>query len=247
MRKKKLKRVWIKRVFLLSLIFILFLFTFENDFISGVFKDIFYAPFTLIDSANYDVISNGINEELLKERDDLLDLLKMDSTLVDFNTIGAVVVERNSGYWQEILTINKGSKDGVKKGMAVISSGGLVGSIYECSLLTSVVKLISRCEDDNKISVSILNDEGSIYNVLLTDSEYNKVIMGIKNTDKIKVGDKVYTTGLSDIYPNGILVGEISKIVMDNYGISQKAYVKLASRLDDLRFVVVLDRKIDNE
>ena len=69
------------------------------------------------------------------------------------------------------------------------------------------------------------------------------VINGIENDVSLKEGAVVYTSGLSDIYPSGIVIGEITRIENDNYGISKRAYVESKVVFDNLRFVSVLERK----
>ena len=79
---------------------------------------------------------------------------------------------------------------------------------------------------------------------MTTDKDNNLFISGIDNKENIKVGDLVTTSGLSDIFPSGIDIGYIEKIENDKFGISKKAYLKPKSNLDNLRFVLVLKRKI---
>lgn len=249
MRKTKLKKKKVAWLCILVLLLIGIFFSInKKDFLSGILKDLLYFPTIFIKTpSTYDVVGENINQEILKEKEDLEKLLDISSTLTDFDKINAVVVERNNSYWFEYLTINKGYKDGIRKGMIVVTGDGLIGTIKEVNILTSTVKLITSNDDYNNISVSIVSDSFTINKILSTDTANNKIISGIDNTYDIKEGDKVYTSGLSDIYPAGIIIGKIKKIENDNYGISQKAYVELASNPNSIRFVSVLSRKIDNE
>jgi len=249
MKKTKLKKKKVAWLCLLILILVgIFFTTNKKDFISGILKDILYSPTLLIKTPNlYDVVGENINQEILEEKKELEKLLGISSTLTDFNKINAVVVERNNSYWFEYLTINKGYKDGIRKGMVVVTGDGLVGTIKEVNILTSTVKLITSNDEYNNISVSIVSGDSFINKILSTDNNHNKVISGIDNIYDVKEGDKVYTSGLSDVYPSRIIVGQIKKVENDNYGISKKAYVKLASDPNSIRFVSVLSRNINNE
>ena len=100
-------------------------------------------------------------EELQKEVTELKSTLELNSTLSEYTYVNATVVNRNIGYWYNNVVIDKGSKNGVKKGDAVITSSGLIGKITGVSNFSSTVKLLSSDEISNKISVKINNKENN--------------------------------------------------------------------------------------
>ena len=126
--------------------------------------------------------------------------------------------------------------------MAVVVSEGLIGKVVNITNTTSTVKLITSRDNKNKISIKIKSGETYIYKVLELENN-NLVINGIEKDVNLKEGMPVITSGLSDIYPSGIIVGEIEKIENDNYGISKRVYVKSKVSFDNLRFVSVLERE----
>ena len=189
--------------------------------------------------SNFENVYLEKNEEL----EDLKKILEINNTLTDFKCINAVVINRNTSYWNSELVINKGSKEGIKKNMAVIDGKGLIGSVTKVSLTTSTVKLITS-NHNNKISIKILSETQSINKILEQDKDNNLIISGTDNNFSINIGDSIITSGLSDIYPSGITIGTIDKIEDDMYGVSKKAYIKPIGDFDNIRFVVVLDRSI---
>ena len=183
--------------------------------------------------------------ELQKEVTELKSTLDLNATLSEYTFVNATVVNRNIGYWYNSLTIDKGSKNGVKKGDAVVTSNGLIGKITGVSNFSSTVKLLTTDEISNKISVKIDSENGYQYGLLIGyDKEYNLYkIEGITNSDDIKEGDVVTTTGLTDYFPSGIIIGKVSKVVKDEYDLNSIVEVIPTVNFDNISIVTILNRK----
>lgn len=186
-------------------------------------------------------------EELQKEVTELKSTLDLNATLSEYTYINATVVNRNIGYWYNNLTIDKGSKNGVKKGDAVITNSGLIGKITNVSNFSSTVKLLTSDEISNKISIKIDSDDEYLYGLMVGyDKEYNIYkIEGITNSDKIEEGDLVTTTGLTDYFPSGIIIGKVSKVVKDEYDLDSVVEVIPSVNFEDISIVTVLNRKAE--
>ena len=186
-------------------------------------------------------------EELQKEVTELKSTLELNSTLSEYTYVNATVVNRNIGYWYNNLVIDKGSKNGINKGDAVIISNGLIGKITGVSNFSSTVKLLTSDEISNKISVKINTDDGYLYGLLIGyDKDLNIYkIEGITNSDEIKEGDMVTTTGLTDYFPSGILIGNVSNIVKDEYDLNSIVEVTPSVNFEDISIVTVLNRKAE--
>lgn len=245
--KKIILRHKLLLTFIIGLtIFFLLFFSIKYNFnISFILKDVFYFPINVVDiDSDSNLLIEGINSELKEECDDLKALLKLNESLSDFSLVNATVINRNTSYWNDELIINKGKNSGIEEGMAVIDGYGLIGSIIKTSLTTSTIKLITNNSTNNKISVKLWVDNISINKILEQDENSKLVISGIDNSIIIKEGDLVTTSGLSDIYPSGIIIGTVEKIDYDKFGISKKVYIKHSGDLDNIRFVSVLIRGI---
>jgi len=227
---------------MLSLLFFSLKYNFN---ISFILKDVLYFPVTIMDlDKEYSINLDSRTLELEEEIENLKNILNINYSLTDFDMINATVINRNSSYWNDELIINKGKNQGIKEGMAVMDGSGLVGRVIKTSLTTSTIKLITSSSNDNKISVKIWYSDTSINKVLEQDENNNLIISGIDNNLAIKEGDIVTTSGLSDIYPSGIMIGNIEKITYDKFGVSKKAFVKHSGDLENIRFVVVLKRSV---
>ena len=184
-------------------------------------------------------------KELEGEIDNLKKSLDLNQTITDYKKINASVVNRNVGAWYNTVNINKGSKAGIKEGYAVITDKGLIGKVVSVSNFTSTVKLLSTDEVINKISVKIEVDDKSIYGLLSYYDKKNNayIVEGISDNTEIKNGSKVVTTGLTDAFPAGILIGEVKNVTKDRYQLAKAVEVTPSIDFDDIDIVTVLDRE----
>lgn len=244
-----MKKIAIKYRFILIILtglalFVTLFFSVKYNWnVSYILKDIFYFPVHVIPN-NKEICLSDREKELEKELQEMKGLLDIDNTLTEFDTINAVVINRNVSYWDSELIINRGSKDNVKEKMAVIDSNGLVGIIEKTSLTTSIVRLITSNSKNNKISIKLWGENDNSINKILEQDEDNTLfVSGIDNDFKFSIGDVITTSGLSDIYPAGIIIGKVKKIESDKFGLSKKAIVEHVGDLNNIRFVSVLVRR----
>jgi len=186
------------------------------------------------------------NNELKAEIESLNSLLSIEKSLTQYSYLNANVVMRNSGFWYNTLTIDKGNVNKIAENMAVITKEGLVGRIIKTSYFHSDVKLISDNNINNKIAVKIVNDKEH-YGIITgynTKDNY-LVVEGISNTVSIKVGDVVTTSGLGGIFPRGILIGKVVKITTDSFDLAKIIEVTPSADLNNIKHVTILKR-VDN-
>ena len=187
------------------------------------------------------------NQELKKQIDELKEITGINYVLTDYEYLNAAVINRNLGYWYDTITINKGTKDGIKKDMTVITSNGLVGKITKTTSKNSEVKLITSSNSNNRISVIIDNNGVQSYGILSGyDEKYNLLtVEGISDNKEIPNDAIAYTSGLNDLFPAGIRIGVVKDVKKDNYGLSKIVYIEPADDIGKLNLVTVLKRKDD--
>lgn len=192
------------------------------------------------------------NIELKQEINKLKEELKVDYVLSEYDYLNATVISRNSMYWYNNLTIDKGKNNGIEEGMVVINSTGLIGKIVNVSTFSSDVKLITTNDTNNKISVTVASGNKKLtglINVYNYEEGFLKV-EGISNTETVNIGDFVYTSGLGGVFPSGILIGRVDSIVTDVYDLAKIINVKPSASFDDINYVTILkrpDNKGDNK
>ena len=184
------------------------------------------------------------NNELKQEINDMKNELNIEHVLSDYDYLNATVVSRNASTWYNNLTIDKGSHNGIKEGMVVINSTGVIGKTTNVSTFSSDVKLITTTDTNNKISVTIQSN-GKKLTGLINGYDYktkNLEIEGISNTDTVSVGDQVCTSGLGGVFPSGILIGKVKSITTDVYDLSKIINVEPSANFEDINYVTLLKR-----
>ena len=141
--------------------------------------------------------------------------------------IAKVIVDKQSPFLKSII-INKGSKQNVKLGMAVLDDEYLVGKVIEVNFTTSRVLLLSDL--NSKIPVDIMPNE--ILSILSGTGKDFGIIQYRKGQNLINDDDKVFTSGAGGIFKSGIPVGKI-KINFDD----EQIKVNFLSDFSQLRFV----------
>jgi len=144
-------------------------------------------------------------ENLIRENETLRTQLNYSRKTSRFALIPAEVVARSpSSFFNEVI-IDKGKKDGVFIGKAVISESGLVGRITEVYPSSSKVRLLI----DENSSVSVVIKRTNEIGVVSGNSYYLPKLKYISSTSDVRDGDMVITSGISDYFPKGIPVGYI--------------------------------------
>ncbi|AMW99493.1 rod shape-determining protein MreC [Rummeliibacillus stabekisii] len=183
--------------------------------------------------------------ELKVENDKLKDLVDKKDDLRNFNPIQANVIARNPDQWEEKLNLNEGSMNGVKVNMAVLTSKGLIGKIVQTTPYTSQVELLSTNNTNYRVSAVIANKKTEAFGLIegFDPKRSELVLKRIDSSLAVKKGDKVTTSGLGGIFPKGILIGEVTKVSTDDYGLTKLAYVKPAADFSMLDHVVIAKRQ----
>lgn len=182
-------------------------------------------------------------QTLQAENRALKDQLQIENTLTDYKVVNAVVISRSPSNWQSQLIVNKGSNAGIKKGMSVMGSGGLIGRVSEVNTTNAKVELLS---DDSQVAdrfaIRVANKDGEVVDGIVTsfNQEKNLIVMGQITSDvALEKGDLVTTSGLGGVTPAGLYVGKVQKISQDDYGLSKKIYIKPATDFNNIPVVSV--------
>lgn len=179
-------------------------------------------------------------ESLRKEVEDLKELVQIEKTFIEYETIYAQVISRNKMYWFNTVILNKGSKSGISENSIVVTDKGLLGIVTGVTKDYSTVKLITNSEN-NKISVGIKTNESFKYGTII-GYDYPFIKVELTSSDKdIKLGDSLVTSGLGNL-PKNIKIGKIEKQEKDSYGVSNILYVKPYQDMEDINYVAVLVR-----
>lgn len=139
------------------------------------------------------------------------------------------------------IRINKGAKDGIKLQSTVVTADGLVGYIYR--LTKNFADIMTILDSNNKIDGII--ERTRSHGIVEGVSKDRCIMKYVSRTEPIVLNDLVITSGLGNIYPKGIKIGEISRIERESFGIVQKVEISPTVEFSKLEEVVVLIAETD--
>ena len=188
------------------------------------------------------------NASLEKENRQLKAALNLKDTLSGYTLINASVISRAPDTWSDLLTINKGSSSGIKKNMAVMCGGGVIGRIVEADAASSKVELITTTDESaNRFSVQADAANGETVHGIITVTANNQLAFTqVVDGRKLKAGTKVYTSGMGGNSPKGLLIGTVTQKTRDSFGLSDQIRIKPAGDISDPSVVTVIERQVAN-
>lgn len=175
----------------------------------------------------------------------LEELQETGVSLTSYTTINAATVMRNVDQWHDFIVLNKGSQQGIKENMAVLSKEGfLIGKIISVNDLSAKVKLIKNQDFGSKVSAIIDGKEGSVGTVEGYDYTTDELVMTqVSKEVAVEEGDAVITSGLGGVYPRALLIGYVHRIEVSKDGLTQTLYLKGEKNYDNMDYVIVVSRE----
>ncbi len=177
-------------------------------------------------------------ENVKSENETLKEYLDLTEKYGEYSTVPAYIINKDISNYSKTIVINVGSDDGIEENMTVIADQGLVGHVISVTNDTAKVRTIV----DTSSSVSCLlstTDESIVCKGTLEEESALKA-MYIPDDDGIIQGDSVETSGLGGIYPKGIHVGSIKRVVNTQNATDRYAIVQTAVDFDKLDTVLVI-------
>lgn len=177
-------------------------------------------------------------QQQARENERLRELLELRQRL-PHRTVVAQIVARSAEHWFSTATINRGSNDGLRPGLAVINAQGVVGHVESVTPNTARVLLLI----DPKSAVGGMI-EGSETPVLVegTSSPAGRrgIVRPLVHGASLEPGDTVVTSGLSQIFPQGLLIGTVESVGQGASELQVQGVLKPAVDFSWLDWVVVI-------
>ncbi|MFA5069047.1 MAG: rod shape-determining protein MreC [Candidatus Omnitrophota bacterium] len=155
----------------------------------------------------------------------------------NFKLIPAAVIAADSSNLSRSIVINKGVSDGIKKDTIVISQAGLAGRVIDSSSDISRVSIITAPYFRASCIISRSRQIGIVYGGYSGMCRMRYIPLDAD----IKEGDEVLTSGLSDVYPKGLIIGAVSAVIKEPRGLSLSAVVKPATDFARLEEVLCIE------
>jgi len=180
-------------------------------------------------------------EELENENSRLKKLLEFSNENEEFIVTGARVIAKNPGNWFNLITIDKGEKDGVAVNMAVVTEEGLVGRVIEVAASWSKVRTIVDGQSAVSGIIQRNRDNGIVKgnNNLGSEDGMCRMIY-LPEDSSVVEGDKVITSGLGDIFPKGIYIGEVKEVIKEERDLYKTAIIEPGADFQRLEEVLVV-------
>ena len=200
---------------------------------------------------NYDTLAGFRSEnERLRKRVQTLEverqrLLEAEATnrrlqqLLDFRSelpagaITASIIAGSATSWFQSCLLNKGSADGVRKGMAVVTPLGVIGKVVAVTGRTAKVLLLTDPNSGIDVFVQRTRSRGIVSGSL----DSGAVLKYVKRSEDVQEGDRLVTSGMDNVFPKGLLVGTVIKVRKQSRGLFQSIEVwpaVQASRVEEV-------------
>lgn len=148
----------------------------------------------------------------------------------------ATVIGYDPSVWYKTVMINRGSNDGLQRGMAVISADGIVGQIIGVSLHYAKILLVT----DGNSAVDALIQRNRVRGILKGLSSRACQLDYVDSRDDVKSGDVVVSSGLGGIFPKGLPVGRVMNVERSRPGLFQYIEVEPAVDFSKIEEVLVI-------
>lgn len=183
-------------------------------------------------------------EEAYRQIAQLKEVAGIKTAANEYQLTGAKVIYRSFDTFNHALVINLGSDDGVKVNQAVISTKGLIGKVTEVYKNSSIVRLLTTQDVQNKVSVKIQLSPSATAEAVLERYDPNRgaYILQLLDTNSAVLKDMtVITSGLGGVFPAGLLVGTVSEVEQLVNAIGMKIYVTPSAEFRSFDYVFIVD------
>jgi rod shape-determining protein MreC len=150
--------------------------------------------------------------------------------------IAAQVIGKDPSPWFQTIMVDKGSSDGVIKGLPVVNASGVVGLVVGATNHYAKVMLIT----DPNSAVDAVVQENRARGIIKGGTSGYCVFDYVLRKHTLKVGDKVITSGMDGVFPKGLPIGLVSEIFKQNAGIFQEVTLEPFVDFERLEEVVII-------
>ncbi|MCX7884471.1 MAG: rod shape-determining protein MreC [Caloramator sp.] len=183
-------------------------------------------------------------ERYKRENEELMSLLNLKNTHQNTKFVSSNVIGKVGENWFDILVIDVGEDEGIKKGQYVIASQGLVGQVIEVNKNTSKVLTILDEKSNIPGKVSSTGEDGMVVGEGNSLKDKMCKIDYLPLETKAKPGDIVVTSNIINnediLIPSDIQIGTITKIEEEKSNLMNAAYIKPSVDFSKLQKVMVV-------
>lgn len=180
-------------------------------------------------------------ENIRTENETLKEYMGLTEKYGEYKTVPGYIIDKDISNYSKTIVINIGKNDGIEKNMTVIADEGLVGHVISVTDNTAKVRTI--IDTSSSISCLMSTNKDSIVCKGTLESNSEVKAMYIPTDANLVQGDSVDTSGLGGIYPKGIHVGTVKKIISTQNITDRYAMINTAVDFNKLNTVLVIKNK----
>lgn len=184
--------------------------------------------------------TNNILKQQSYENDRLRKLYQLSNEYGQYKKVAARIIAKESHDWFQQFKIDKGSKDGIKVDMNVLSKNGLCGIVtyvgYNYSTVRSIIddESIVSAMTQHSLESCMVEGDVSLYH------ENRLRLSGMKLSSTIANGDKIVTANISTKYLPNIVIGYADNITLDDNQLTKSGYVIPVTDFGNLTEVLII-------
>lgn len=178
-------------------------------------------------------------EDLAAENARLRALLELKEQS-KYDVLPAKIIGRDPSVWFDSFQVNRGSLNGVKLNMPVVTNGGLVGRVTAVSPLAAQVDLVTRDKSGVGAVVGQIGESNVLGVVAGTSKRELLEMRYVAGSNTVEVGQSVFTTGQDGIFPAGLKIGEIVNVVSGSATTTHQIQIQPAAKLSSMQEVGIL-------
>jgi rod shape-determining protein MreC len=186
-------------------------------------------------------------ERLIQFRDERLRLRNMIGLREDsfYRFLPCEVIARSASRFHNSISVDRGSSDGVRNGMAVVGYRGLVGRVTQVFPHSSLVLLLNN----KSISVSCIDKRSRVVGILEWERENLFSLDFVGKEEDVQPGDTLITSGFGRLFPKNFPVGTVFRVTEERGGLSRKVGVVSMTNLRTIEelFIVIGGRDWESD
>lgn len=178
-------------------------------------------------------------DELLHQYNRLQKLSNMEFKSSRYTPITATVIARDTTNWSKIITIDAGSKRGIREETPVLNADGIVGHVILVAPNRSQVLLITDAR--GAVDALVQRTRASGVFIGLSNGHSTGLLRYVPREEDVRVNDRIISSGYGGIYPKGQPLGVVKSVNRSGQNLFQTIYVEPAvdfSRLEEVSVVL---------
>ena len=150
--------------------------------------------------------------------------------------LAASMIGEDGSPWFKTIVIDRGSVDGLREGLPVVATDGVVGQLVKVAAGSSRVLLLT----DNASGIAALVQRSRARGIVKGTGDGRCSLEFTLHEEDVKVGDTIITSGIGGIFPKGLPIGEVAMIKKGEHGIFQTVEIRPMVNISKLEEVLVI-------